>query len=190
MWHRRCGNAGVATQVRQRKTGRMRANQARWADRTISNKPARPHMTHEPKPRAEKRRRSRETPTRLQNQTRSEAEPARTDTRKPKKPTGDRAGGTRGHRRRNQQRACPATRREAGTMPKKRSTKKTDESKRAERKKLMDTDTYRQGDTPTQPESKISNRRGRPAPCRHAATQVSLIFRQLCRSTRNHKLLN
>ena len=62
-------------------------------------------------------------------------------------------------------------------MPKKRSTKKTDESKRAERKKLMETDTHRQGDTPTQPEPKIPNRRGRPAPCRHAATQVVGSYR-------------
>jgi len=60
-------------------------------------------------------------------------------------------------------------------MPKKRSTQKTGESKRAEREKLMETDTYRQGDTPTQPEPKISNRRGRPAPCRIAATQPPLL---------------
>ena len=66
-----------------------------------------------------------------------------------------------------------------GTMPKKRSTKKTDESKRAERKKLMETDTYRQGDTPTQPEPKISNRRGRPAPCRIAATQPHCLSSHL-----------
>ena len=160
---RACGIAGAATQVvaHARQDGCERIRRDAWADRTICNKPARPQKTHEPKPRVENRRRSRETPTLLQNQTRSEAEPARTDTRKPKKPTDDRAWGTRGHRRRNQQRACPATRREAGTMPKKRSTKKTDESKRAERKKLMETDTYRQGDTPTQPEPKISNRRGR-----------------------------
>ena len=177
MRQRGCGIAGAATQAvahaRQDGCGRIRRDGR--AGPSVTNPQDRRRRTSQSRAPKSDGEADRETPTRLQNQTRSEAEPARTDTRKPKKPTDDRAGGTRGHRRRNQQRACPATRREAGTMPKKRSTKKTDESKRAERKKLMDTDTYRQGDTPTQPESKISNRRGRPAPCRHAASQVPAV---------------